>query len=195
MWILATGFGLHLLLSYKGKAGASGQPPSTWPANELISVSSPKPLLVMFAHPRCPCTKASLAELEQLIASANNQFEATVVFFEPKGASKAWSSTALIDQARLIPGLRILFDLDGDLARRFAIETSGHTLVYGADGNLLFSGGITGSRGHLGDNTGFAAVSKIITNHSIQLARTTTTPVFGCELLNQCTRNQTADHN
>ena len=81
-----------------------------------------------------------------------------------------------------------------EVARQFGVQTSGHTLVYGPDGSLLFSGGITGSRGHLGDNRSFAAVSRIITNHSIQLARTTA-PVFGCELLNRCTRNQTANRN
>jgi len=98
----------------------------------------------------------------------------------------------LIHEARLIPGVRVILDPDGKLARRFGVETSGHTLVYGADGKLLFAGGITSSRGHLGDNAGFAAVLEIITNRSIQSARTTT-PVFGCELFNRCTNNQTAD--
>jgi hypothetical protein len=146
----------------------------------------------MFAHPRCPCTKASLGELEQLVTRAQNQFEATVVFYAPQGGSKAWSSSALVREARSIPGVRVGFDQDGLLARRFGIETSGHTLVYGADGKLLFSGGITASRGHLGDNMGCAAVVKIVSNHSSLLARTTT-PVFGCELFDRCTRNEIAE--
>src|SRR6266566_874219 len=157
---------------YKGKAGSPGQPPSAWPCNDLISLSSNKPLLIMFAHPRCPCTKASLGELEHLVARAKNQCEAAVFFYEPNGGSEAWSSTALIHEARSIPGVRVILDPDGNVARRFGVETSGHTLVYGADGKLLFTGGITSSRGHLGDNAGFAAVLEIITNHSIQLART-----------------------
>ena len=194
VWILAVGFGLHTLMLYKGKAGSPGQPPSAWPRNDLISLSSNKPLLIMFAHPRCPCTKASLGELEHLVARAKNQCEAAVIFYEPNGGSEAWSSTALIHEARSIPAVRVILDPDGNVARRFGVETSGHTLVYGADGKLLFTGGITSSRGHLGDNAGFAAVLEIITNHSIQLARTTT-PVFGCELFNRCTSNQTADRN
>ena len=146
----------------------------------------------MFAHPRCPCTKASLGELEQLVAHAGNQFEATVLFYEPSGGSKDWSSSSLVDEARLIPGVRVGFDKDANLAKRFGIGTSGHTLVYGADGKLLFSGGITGSRGHLGDNAGYAAILKILNDHYSPLSRTTT-PVFGCELFERCTRNEIAE--
>jgi hypothetical protein len=193
VWLLAVGFGLHLLLSYKAKAGSPVQAPSTWPSNTLLSSPLDKPLLVMFAHPRCPCTKASLGELDQLVARAHNQFDATIVFYAPKGDSKEWSSSALIGDARSIPGVRVQLDHDGTLARRFGIETSGHTLVYGTDGHLLFSGGITASRGHLGDNKGLAAIQAILTNHSSRLARTTT-PVFGCELFDPCTRNEIAEH-
>jgi len=192
VWFLAIGLGLHTLLTYKGMAGNPGQPPSTWPSNSLVSFPVNKPLLVMFAHPRCPCTKASLGQLEELVARAQNQFDVTVVFYSPEDGSKAWSSSGLVGEARSIPGVRVQFDNGGNLARRFGIETSGHTLVYGADGKLLFRGGITGSRGHLGDNTGFAAVQAIISNHSSLLARTTT-PVFGCELFDRCTRNEIAE--
>ena len=41
--------------------------------------------------------------------------------------------------------------------QRFGAETSGQTLLYDRDGRLLFSGGTTGSRGHDGDNAGFAS--------------------------------------
>jgi len=193
LWIIAISLGFHTLLRYKGKAASSGQPPSTWPRNEFISLSANKPLLLMFAHPRCPCTKASLAELEQLVEIAKTQFEAAVLFYEPKENSKAWSNTPLIDEARLVPGLRVILDRDGKLAKRFAVETSGHTLLYSPDGDLLFTGGITACRGHLGDNLGLAAVSRIIAKPSIR--DRTSTPVFGCELFNQCTKNQTASRN
>ena len=191
VWILAVGLGLHTLMIYKGKAGIPGQPPLSWPRNGLVSLPPAKPLLIMFAHPRCPCTKASLGELEQLVAGAQNQFEAAVLFYEPKGSLETWSSTPLIRDARAIPGVHVMFDEDGGLAKRFHVAISGHTLVYSPAGNLLFTGGITSSRGHLGDNAGFAAILKIVSSNSVQLNRTAT-PVFGCELYDQCARNQIA---
>lgn len=159
----------------------------------------------MFAHPRCPCTKASLAELESLAAKAKNRFHATVVFYQPTdtqsiaNASRIepfdWTNTALVKLARSIPGVRVTFDRDGALANRFGAETSGHTVVYSSDGRLLFSGGITGSRGHLGDNAGFQTVLNILSGMPARFAHNDTTPVFGCDLFNPCTPSQTAKRN
>src|SRR5207244_11246035 len=75
LWMLAGGYGLHALRIYRGHPSATGQTPDTWPRNELIAPSFEKPQLVMFAHPRCPCTKASLGELELLAARAQGRFE------------------------------------------------------------------------------------------------------------------------
>ena len=186
-WILAIAVGIHILLSYKGKPGNPGRPPSQWVQNELVSHSSTRPVLIMFAHPRCPCTEASLGELEQLLASAKSPFDAIVLFYEPRGGSKTWSSTGLIKQARSIPGVKVAFDEEANLARRFGVETSGHTLLYDTEGRLLYSGGLTGSRGHLGDNAGYEAILSMLTNRSSQAQKNA--PVFGCELFNQCTRN------
>jgi hypothetical protein len=190
VWAIAVAFGLHALMTYKGKAGAAGQTPDIWPSNELMAAPSKKPLLVMFAHPRCPCTKASLGELELLVARAPDKFEAAVLFYEPEKGSGAWSNTASIDIARNIPGVRVLLDKEGQVAKRFAAETSGQTALYSAKGKLLFSGGITGSRGHLGENQGFDAILQLV-SHPSPLPQKTT-KVFGCGLFEQCMTRQTA---
>ena len=142
LWIASVCFGLNALMIYKGKAGVAGQPPQIWPAKELISRSSNKPLVMMFAHPRCPCTRASIAELEQFVAQTKDRAEVTVAFYQPPINSAAWSRTPLIDAARSIPGVRVIHDRNGKLAKLFGAETSGHTVVYAQDGKLLFSGGI-----------------------------------------------------
>jgi len=190
VWTLTVGLGLHALMVYKGKAGPAGHTPETWPVNEIVSLSTNKPLLVMFAHPKCPCTKASLGELELLMARAKDQFQGTVLFYQPRNSSEGWSRTDLTEEARAIPGVTVIFDENGKLARRFCVETSGHTVVYGPNGKLLFTGGITGSRGHLGDNAGLDAVLKVVSKDSGQSGRTSA-PVFGCEIFDQCTCNQT----
>jgi hypothetical protein len=188
VWLLSLGAGFHALMVYKGQPGFARRTPETWPTNELISPATNKPQLVMFAHPRCPCTKASLGELARLMAKANSQFQATVLFYQPGNRSGEWSRTELTKEARAIPGVRVLFDLEGKLTRRFGAETSGHTVVYDCDGKLLFSGGITGSRGHLGDNAGFDAVLKLVRKESGP-GEPRTTSVFGCGIFDQCTRN------
>jgi hypothetical protein len=192
-WVIAIGYGFHSLLAYKGRPGSTGKIPEVWPRNTLITRSTDKPHLVMFAHPRCPCTRASLGELELLVARAKDKAAVTVVFYQPEGAAEDWLETDSIRLARSIYGVQIAIDREGQLATRFGVETSGHTLLYASNGQLLFSGGITGSRGHLGDNEGFDSVLKSVRNDSTTSSPHASSKVFGCGLFDRCTSSQTAD--
>ena len=58
--------------------------------------------------------------------------------------------------------MRVVNDVEGVEARRFGAQTSGTTSLYSPDGRLLFSGGITSSRGHEGDNAGEDALTQAI---------------------------------
>jgi hypothetical protein len=188
LWFVAIGYGLHAIMVYKGRPGPVGQTPKSWPQNTAIALPAGKPQLVMFAHPQCPCTKASLGELELLAADGKGKFEATVCFYVPGSKTELWDNTPNVHSARSIPGTRVIFDKDGKLANQFGAETSGQTVLYSPEGRLLFSGGLTGSRGHLGDNAGFASVLKLINEPN---ASPTRTKVFGCELFDRCTNSQT----
>jgi hypothetical protein len=50
----------------------------------------------------------------------------------------------------------------GHEACLFGAATWGQTMVYGRDGRLLFSGGITAARGHYGDNAGTQAIAALL---------------------------------
>jgi len=187
-WIVAIGYGLHAMMVYKGRPGPAGQTPESWPQNTAITLPAGKTQLIMFAHPECPCTKASLGELELLAADGRGKFEATVCFYVPDSKAETWADTANVHSARSIPGVQVIFDKNGKLADQFGAETSGQTVLYSPEGRLLFSGGLTGSRGHLGDNAGFASVLKLINEPNASPVRT---KVFGCELFDRCTNSQT----
>lgn len=191
-WVVVAVLGFHALMRYKGETGPQGQTPPTWPGSTALSLPKDKPLLIMFAHPKCPCTQASLAELEVLAARAEGRFDAAVLFYQPHGFGGDWTNTSSIKTARAIPGVRVLSDEEGAAARAFGAETSGHTVLYGRDGKLQFAGGITGSRGHLGDNAGLETVLKLILNDRSG-ADQRAASVFGCALFEQCTRKQTAN--
>jgi hypothetical protein len=136
----------------------------------------------MFAHPRCPCTRASLGELNRLLAQSNGRISAHVLFFRPSGYPSDWAHTELWRTAAAIPGVTVQEDTNDAVARRFGAETSGYVLLYDPSGQLLFRGGITGSRGHAGDNIGENAII------SLAMGKTggvTQTPVYGCSLLTE----------
>jgi glyoxylase-like metal-dependent hydrolase (beta-lactamase superfamily II) len=102
-----------------------------------------------------------------------------VLFYRPRQFPAGWERTDLWRSAAAIPGVTVLVDPDGLEAERFGAKTSGHVLVYDSAGRLLFSGGITGSRGHEGDNDGSDSVLRLLT-HGPPPRRHTL--VFGCPI-------------
>lgn len=178
-WIVAVAFGSRILLNYETAPGRSGAVAQNWPGSR-IQPTPGRATLVMLAHPHCPCTRASVGELAQIMAQVQGRVAAYVLFLKPEGSGTDWGNTDLWRSAAAIPGVTVLPDGDGGEARRFGVETSGHTLLFDTRGRLLFSGGITGSRGHSGDNAGRSAIVSLLNNQPAERAQTF---VFGCSLV------------
>jgi hypothetical protein len=179
-WLAAIVTGFTLLARHDTAAGVAGAAPQRWPDDSRIPLNTQGHTLVMFAHPRCPCTRASLGELEKLLARCPNAVNPWIVFFKPSGADGSWGQTDQWFTASRRLGLRVLRDEDAAEARRFGVMTSGHTMLYGPTGERLFSGGITSARGHAGDNEGRSAIEAILTS-SMPASRQT--PVYGCPIV------------
>ena len=181
IWAGTITVGFGALWRYKTTPGAPGAPPERWPASSAIERTRRGATIVMFAHPKCPCTRASLTELSLAMSRARDvgRSRAYVLFIKPSDTPENWASTDTWRTAARIPSTTVLLDRDGVEARRFGSRTSGDTLVYDADGMLLFAGGITFARGHEGDNAGEDALVSILrSGHS----RIRLTSVFGCGL-------------
>jgi hypothetical protein len=187
-WIASVAFGMRVLFDYENTPGPVGALSATWPGVQ-IKQATDGPTLVMLAHPHCPCTAASIGELAQIMARLEGRVTAYVIFVRPKGARGEWEDTDLRRSAEAIPGVQVIFDADGVEAHRFGAETSGHTELFGADGRLLFSGGITASRGHAGDNAGENAIVALLNK---QTPVRTQTRVFGCALADRSETHLTA---
>ena len=170
--------GLTLLWRYENASGPDAAPPSQWPLASGIHLATDRATLIMLAHPHCPCTRASIGELARLMAQAQGRVTAYALFVKPAGSSDDWENTDLWRNAAGIPGVNVVVD-DGVEAQRFHAVTSGQTVLYDAEGRLLFSGGITGSRGHSGDNEGRSAIVSLLNTGEAERAETS---VFGCPL-------------
>ena len=62
-WLAAVGMGLWTLFEYQMTPGAISVVPQAWPAGTTVSLDPEKPTLVMFVHPLCSCSRASLHEI------------------------------------------------------------------------------------------------------------------------------------
>jgi hypothetical protein len=183
LWLLAVGAGFVVMFNYQNASGRVGLTPQHWPAGTRLTLDHAHNTLIMFAHPQCPCTRASLEELNRLLARSQGRVAAQVLFFKPGKFTDDWTRTGLWRSAAAIPGVTVHEDLDGAQARLFGAETSGYVLLYDTHGQLLFRGGITGDRGHAGDNAGENAVVSLLAGQNVNLKQT---PVYGCSLLGSC---------
>ena len=183
LWFFSVGAGMAILSNYTNTPGAVRAPsPEHWPADSNIQRDANRATLVMMVHPHCPCTRASVSELARLMAQTKERVTAYVLFNKPPNISENWEQTDLWHTAAAIPGVAVMRDDEGVEARRFNSATSGQTILYDKDGKLVFSGGITGGRGHEGDNAGRSAIVSLLTTND---ADQTETAVFGCSLFAQ----------
>lgn len=171
-----------MVLDYESASGAAGGAPKQWLSGTSIPLDNTRDTLIMFAHPRCPCTRAGLDELNRLLAQSNGRIAAHVLFFKPPGYSSDWTHATLWRTAEAIPGVSVQEDTNDAVARKFGAETSGYVLLYNPRGQLLFRGGITGSRGHAGDNVGESAIISLAMGKP---SGVTQTPVYGCPLFTE----------
>src|SRR5882724_5524565 len=93
LWIVAIGAGFGLLAEFDSTAGAAGESPRQWPRETGIVRTPGRASLLMFAHPRCPCTRASLTELARIAAGFSDQVDVKVFFRLPETESAEWMNT------------------------------------------------------------------------------------------------------
>lgn len=180
VWLVAIVAGGGGLWRYKlTPAVVAADSPDRWPVASWLPLAEDRATLVMSVHPRCPCTRASVAELRRLVTDTNDRVRAHILVVRPPGAPDRFERTDLWDSLAAIPGVTVHSDVDGEEARRFGAIASGHVVVFDPAGRVRFSGGITGARGHEGDNPGRSGASAAI----LRSLDAGTGPTFGCDLV------------
>jgi hypothetical protein len=116
------------------------------------------------------------------VDSGAPRVDAHVLFIAPVGTDASWRNSELCAKARSIAGVTVDVDADRREARLFGASTSGSCLLYGSDGALLFHGGVTGARGHEGENEGRRLLQAQLLE---QDSRGGASRVFGCPLFEE----------
>lgn len=131
-----------------------------WPASSEIPRYSDSGHLVVFVHPYCPCTRATLKNLDELEAS--DQLTITIVQLRTERLQTYHSPISSIASLVEKNGWNHFMDTEGSEAKRFNALTSGECWLFDSDGVLRFVGGITASRGHAGGNQGLETLKTLI---------------------------------
>ena len=143
--MLAISVGLRVLLAYETAPGDKPKTPTSesWPAASALNRVVGRKTLIVLAHPRCACTRATIAELEKILARVKEAPLTFVVFLSAQFVDRDPNRESLWQAVSALPGVQIFTDQSGAEARLFGASTSGQTLLFDERGRLLFRGGIT----------------------------------------------------
>lgn len=179
-WLAIIVAGLCFAVDFEKRPALISEQLKVWPKESRLQRNENGLTLLMFVHPNCPCSQASIAELARFM-NKNRNLSGYVCFLIPKNVDGSWLESKNWQDARKIPGLVSAPDYSESEAEKFFARGSGETFLFAKDGKLLFHGGITAARGHEGPNSGL---------DSLQLAvqrmenKETVYPVYGCSLQN-----------
>ncbi|HYH08155.1 MAG TPA: RedB protein [Thermoanaerobaculia bacterium] len=180
VWLAGIAYGSAAMWQFQRKAGENAAAPVYWPQQSRLSLAKSGPTVVMFAHPRCPCTRASVSQLRELLSgSLKTAGSVYVLVLRPHEFPAGWERTDIWRNAASIPGVTVLSDVDGVEATRLGALTSGQTLVYDTAGKLVFRGGITALRGEAGDSIGSRSLAAALAGN---VPARGVTAVFGCPI-------------
>jgi hypothetical protein len=182
IWILVTGVGFYAFLAYENTPGEAGRPVTVWPAESRLIRDPGRANLVLAIHPHCPCSRATIDALADVMSRCQSLVTAQVLFYRPADFPEGWERSDLWHRAAHIPGVNNVSDDDGFEANRFGAVTSGQVVLYSPEGALLFNGGITVSRGHQGASPGLESLVSCLIQGKPDRSPW---PVFGCPLQNR----------
>src|ERR1044072_8401392 len=101
IWLLAVTAGFGALLRYASTpAPPDDSAPARWPATTALTRAGARSQLVLFAHPHCPCTHASVTELARLMGRFHDRLGARVPIVQPPGAGGRGGGRAPSGRAR-----------------------------------------------------------------------------------------------
>lgn len=180
VWFLACAVGLSVAIGYSYIPGAVPQHLRRPASSQLTEIG--KPQLLLFLHPRCSCSKATVSELSRILPELKDT-AVTVVFNNPT-ADPRWTEGELWTQVQALPKVRLVNDLGGVETKLYQVQTSGHAVLTDANGAIVFSGGITPSRGHQGESEGKTFLQSW---EKLQTKESLFSKVFGCGLFKETT--------
>lgn len=180
-WLAVMLAGMGALAAYSTSAGEAGQTPASWPGQ--LGDRPRGWTLALAVHPRCPCTEASIRQLQRTFAMLEPPPSVVAAVYEPppgEARAEAWPREPdAADRLRSTLGARIVRDPGGEVALAFGGFTSGHAVLFDPEGDARFRGGVTPSRSHTGPNTGTAAIRALLRGERPPAA---SAPVYGCPL-------------
>ena len=106
LWAASVAGGLIALDVYSATPGSTAENTATWPSDAGLTRTDGRPVLVVTLHPRCPCSRATVSELNKLMTRLVDRLDVYVLFVhdaEGDDDMPAHVRNALVGCERTIP--------------------------------------------------------------------------------------------
>ena len=155
VWVVGSVGGMAMLWSYSAGPGMSAQPPARLvDAEKQIAPIPGANNLLLFLHPKCYCSQATVNMTARFLAQAKTKPLLRVFMVLPEGKPESWAKDTLWKSIEALAPTEIRVDVNGKVAEAMGVKTSGQVLLYDAKGELRYAGGLTSGRGHEGCDLG-----------------------------------------
>lgn len=186
-WLVLVVFALTSFTAYKGVAGPS-QTLQSSVAQTLPSHSDEGTTrLIAFVHPFCPCSLATLSNIDLATTRIASPIEVSIVISDL--SSNANEVSPAESFSRRFPKWSVS-KLSLEEINRRGVATSGHVLLIAKDEQILFSGGITKARGHVGECRGLNELIHAAEQTQNTGSEVRALPVFGCSFATLASHSQ-----
>jgi hypothetical protein len=170
IWLVIVGFAFHKAMQWESSPGKAASAPL------ILPTKTDRTRLVLVIHAMCPCSYATLKNVLSLPPSELAQVDITVVFTGPGATSD--STAPNIRLAKTLKTASLIYCGEQEAVQKYHAHTSGQCFIYNRTGNLVFSGGLTSTRGGEGDSAGLNALRLTLQGKECP----SMAPVFGCAL-------------
>ncbi|MCG3127772.1 MAG: hypothetical protein CHACPFDD_02644 [Phycisphaerae bacterium] len=177
VWLAAIVAARVMAARYERTPGP-GAAPCAWPNDVSLQRSATHLTLLVFVHPRCPCTRATIETLDRVLRTCGDTVQTFVIACDPSRRDPDWRAAALLAAAAALPSCTVMHDSDAAVTRAFGAKTSGLVALYSPAGHVLYWGGMTEARGMSGQGVGAEVLRRAIAGERVTIPR----PVFGCSL-------------
>src|SRR4051812_5871669 len=103
LWATAAALLFAVYVNHDLRPGAAARALGDWPEGSALAHSTEHDTLIMFLHPFCPCSKASVAQLNAVIRQLEHPPSVTFVMVRARGLDDASQSSPLLPLIEQLP--------------------------------------------------------------------------------------------
>lgn len=181
--ILACGFA-GFAMNFKSCFSTNNAAAIKWPKFARLARAEQVPTLIVFLHPHCYNSTATMDELQKVLPALKGRVQVYLTIYAPEQMGDAWIKRGVWRQALKMPNVNLYLDKNGEDSELFGAQSSGEAFLYDTSGELVFHGGLTKSWALAGENKGMDAMVARVMNLDTRTVAYET-PVLGRNIRNK----------